>query len=173
MRGFQSTGSQRMGVPEVSESEGEGESAAEQRSPPSERVVKLVDEIAQLTLLEVADLTALLKKKLGLPDMPMGGMSMMAMPGVVPGAPPAGAAGGAAPEPVAEKTSFDVKLEKFDAAAKLKIIKEVRALTGLGLKESKDLVESAPAVVKKGVAKDEAESIVEKLKALGAEVNLE
>jgi len=64
-----------MGVPEVSEPEGEGESAAEQRSP-TERVVKLVDEIAQLTLLEVADLTALLKKKLGLPDMPMGGMGM-------------------------------------------------------------------------------------------------
>jgi len=72
-----------------------------------------------------------------------------------------------------EKTAYDIKLEKFDAAAKLKIIKEVRAFTELGLKEAKELVEKTPIVVKKGVAKEDAEKIVAKLKELGATVVLE
>lgn len=84
-------------------------------------------------------------------------------------------AGGAssAPDAAKEKTAFDVKLEKFDASAKLKVIKEIRAFTDLGLKEAKDLVEKAPAVVKKGVTKEEAEKIVATLKEVGATVVLE
>lgn len=74
---------------------------------------------------------------------------------------------------VVEKTAFDIKLEKFDASAKIKIIKEVRTFTDLGLKDAKDLVEKAPVVLKKGVTKEEAGSIVDKLKELGATVVLE
>lgn len=82
---------------------------------------------------------------------------------------------GAAPAPVGdkEKTAFEVKLEKFDPAAKLKVIKEVRAFTDLGLKEAKDLVEKAPAVVKKGATKEEAEKIIAKLKEIGATAVME
>ncbi|XP_020242723.1 uncharacterized protein LOC109820938 [Asparagus officinalis] len=72
-----------------------------------------------------------------------------------------------------EKTAFDVKLEGFDAAAKIKVIKEVRGFTELGLKEAKELVEKAPVVVKSGVTKEEAEKIVEKLKGIGAKVAME
>ncbi|CAA3023062.1 50S ribosomal L7 L12 [Olea europaea subsp. europaea] len=84
-----------------------------------------------------------------------------------------GSASAATPQAAKEKTAFDVKLEKFDASAKLKVIKEIRAFTDLGLKEAKDLVEKAPVVVKKGVLKDEAEKIVQKLKEVGATVVLE
>ena len=73
----------------------------------------------------------------------------------------------------AEKSTFDVKLEKFDAAAKIKVIKEVRAFTDLGLKEAKELVEKAPVIVKKQITKDEAEKIAAKLKEVGATVVLE
>lgn len=68
---------------------------------------------------------------------------------------------------------FDIKLEKFDAAAKIKIIKEVRTFTDLGLKEAKDLVEKAPVVLKKGLTKEEAGAIVDKLKEIGATAVLE
>ncbi|EMS65491.1 50S ribosomal protein L7/L12 [Triticum urartu] len=90
-------------------------------------------------------------------------------------APLAGDAAGAGEEakPKEEKMAFDVKLEGFDAAAKLKIIKELRAITSLGLKEAKELVEKAPAVLKAGVPKEEAESIAEKMRALGAKIVLE
>ena len=86
------------------------------------------------------------------------------------------ASGGAAPaadEPKEEKTAFDVKLASFDAKSKIKVIKEVRAITGLGLKEAKELVEGAPSTVKKDVKKEEADELVEKLKAVGAVVELE
>lgn len=72
-----------------------------------------------------------------------------------------------------KKSVFDVKLEKFDTSARLKIIKEVRGFTDLGLKDAKDLVDKAPIVVKKGLTKEEADSIAEKLKAVGATVVLE
>lgn len=89
-----------------------------------------------------------------------------------------GFGGGAAPaaaaeEPKEEKTQFDVKLASFDAKSKIKIIKEVRAITGLGLKEAKELVEGAPSVLKKDVKKDEADEIINKLKEVGAVVELE
>jgi large subunit ribosomal protein L7/L12 len=134
-----------------------------------------VDEISTLTLLEVSDLTTLLKKRLGLPAgmgmmPPMGGGMMM------PGMGMAVAAGGGAAaveEKKPEKTSFDVKLEKYEAASKIKIIKEVRAFTALGLKEAKDLVEKAPTLLKQGVSKEEAEQIIDKLKAIGGTVIME
>ena len=87
-----------------------------------------------------------------------------------------GAGGNAAPaseEPKEEKTAFDVKLASFDAKSKIKVIKEVRAITGLGLKEAKELVEGAPSTLKKDVKKEEADELIEKLKAVGAVVELE
>ncbi|MBA0749150.1 hypothetical protein Gogos_003108, partial [Gossypium gossypioides] len=84
-----------------------------------------------------------------------------------------GTGSSAAETETAEKTAFDIKLEKFDAAAKIKIIKEVRTFTELGLKEAKDMVEKVPVVVKKGVTKEEAEAIIKKLQELGATVVLE
>lgn len=86
----------------------------------------------------------------------------------------AGAGGAAAKaEEKAEKTAFDVKLEGFDAATKIKVIKEVRSFTDLGLKEAKELVEKAPTLLKKGVTKEEAEGIIAKMKEVGAKVSME
>lgn len=94
----------------------------------------------------------------------------------MPGMGMAVAAGGGAAaveEKKPEKTSFDVKLEKYEAASKIKIIKEVRAFTALGLKEAKDLVEKAPTLLKQGVSKEEAEQIIDKLKTIGGTVIME
>ncbi|KAL0539113.1 hypothetical protein IC582_023291 [Cucumis melo] len=77
------------------------------------------------------------------------------------------AAGSSKAEEKEEKTAFDVKLEKFDSASKIKVIKEVRSFTNLGLKEAKDLVEKVPAILKQGVTKEEANDIIEKIKAAG------
>ncbi|MFQ5354346.1 MAG: 50S ribosomal protein L7/L12, partial [Thermodesulfobacteriota bacterium] len=79
--------------------------------------------------------------------------------------------GGAAPAEAAEKTEFDVVLKSF-GAQKIKVIKEVRGVTGLGLKEAKELVEGAPKAVKEGVSKDEADKIKEQLEGVGAEVEI-
>lgn len=97
------------------------------------------------------------------------------MPGMGFGARgPGKAGGGAAAEEKVEKTAFDLKLEGgFEAGVKIKIIKEVRACTDLGLKEAKDLVEKAPTLLKKGVTKEEAEKIIEKMKEIGAKVTME
>lgn len=143
---------------------------------PSEQVSEIVDEISGLTLLEVSDLTEVLRKKLGIEEMP--GMAVM-MPGMgfapgMAGGKGKGGGGAAKEEEKKEKTSFDLKLEGgFDAGAKIKIIKEVRACTDLGLKEAKDLVEKAPTLLKKGVTKDEAEKIIGKMKEIGAKVIME
>lgn len=142
---------------------------------PSENVSAIVDEIAGLTLMEVADLTETLRSKFEIAEMPA--MAMM-MPGMGFRGPPGSAAaakGGAAgkAEEKVERTAFDLKLESFDAAAKIKVIKEVRGFTDLGLKEAKDLVEKAPAVIKKGVLKEDAVKIIEKMKEVGAKVVME
>ena len=111
-----------------------------------------------------------LQVRLNIPDMPMG---FAAGPAV--GAAPAAAAveeEEAAPA-AAEKTLFNLKLEKFDAGAKPKVIKEIKAMLGLSLVDSKKFVESAPKTMKEGVPKEEAEKIVETLKALGATVIME
>ncbi|RZC66477.1 hypothetical protein C5167_010164 [Papaver somniferum] len=141
---------------------------------PSERVISLVDEISDLTLLEVADLTEVLRKKLNINEMPI----MITMtPGMGIGGKVGGGVGGATKggeeKKAAEKTAFDLKLEGFDAAGKIKIIKEVRTFTDLGLKEAKELVEKAPTLLKKGVTKEEAEKIIEKMTAVGAKVTME
>ncbi|KAK8943365.1 hypothetical protein KSP40_PGU018541 [Platanthera guangdongensis] len=141
---------------------------------PSPRVSAIVDEISGLTLLELADLTDTLRTRLRVDQMPVvavmtPGMAIGGLPGRKIGA---GAATAAVEEKV-EKTAFDLKLESFEAASKIKIIKEVRSFTDLGLKEAKDLVEKAPAVLKKGVIKEEAEKIVEKMKLVGAKVVME
>merc|ERR1719453_381731 len=102
----------------------------------------------------------------------MGGMMPMAAGGA---APAAAATPEAAPEEESApaKEFFDLKLVGFDASSKIKVIKEVRALSGLGLKEAKELVEGVPKVVKKEVSKADGEEMLEKLKAVGAEVTLE
>jgi large subunit ribosomal protein L7/L12 len=117
---------------------------------------KIVDELSSLTVLEAAELAKLLEEKWG--------VSAAAAVAVA-------AAPGAAAAPVEEKTEFTVVL----AAAgekKIEVIKEVRALTGLGLKEAKDLVEGAPKAVKESVSKDEAEKIKAQLEKAGAKVEL-
>ncbi|XP_027185510.1 uncharacterized protein LOC113783546 [Coffea eugenioides] len=146
--------------------------SAEHRSPPTERVWRLVDEISSLTLVEVAELGSIMMKKMGMKEPPvvgvmkpgdvgMGAVSMK------------GPATAAKEEKKVEKTVFELKLESYDAASKIKVIKEVRSFTDLGLKEAKDLVEKTPAVFKKGVSKEEGEQIIEKMKAVGAKVVME
>jgi large subunit ribosomal protein L7/L12 len=119
---------------------------------------KIVDELSELTVLEAAELSKLLEEKWGVSA--AAPMAMMA----------AGAAGGgeAAAE---EKTEFDVVLAEI-GPNKINVIKEVRAITSLGLKEAKDLVEAAPKAVKEAVAKDEADKIKAQLEAAGAKVEL-
>ena len=117
---------------------------------------KIVEQLSELTVLEAAELSTMLEEKWG----------------VSAAAPVAVAAVGGAAAPAAEKKdSFDVVLA--DAGEKkINVIKEVRAITGLGLKEAKDLVESAPKAVKEGVGKDEAEELKKKLEEVGASVEL-
>jgi large subunit ribosomal protein L7/L12 len=146
-------------------------STQESKPAPSEQVSAIVDELSGLTILEVSDLVEVLRDKLGITEMPV---MMMMMPGMAPGG--LKGKGGAAAKKVeekAEKTAFDLKLDGFDAAAKIKVIKEVRTFTDLGLKEAKDLVEKAPTLLKKGVTKEEAESIIAKMKEVGAKVSME
>ncbi len=117
---------------------------------------KLVDELSKLTVLEAAELSKMLEEHWGV---------SAAAPVAVAAAP---AAGG---EAAAEKDSFDVVLASA-GSQKVAVIKEVRAITGLGLKDAKDLVDGAPKTVKEGVAKDEAEEMKKKLEAAGATVEL-
>ncbi|PQM39912.1 uncharacterized protein Pyn_28473 [Prunus yedoensis var. nudiflora] len=142
----------------------------EHRSPPTDRVFRLVDEISSLTLAEVAELGSIMMKKKGMKEPPIVGV-------MKPGAAALGLAmkgpAAAKEEKKPEKTVFELKLESFEAASKIKLIKEVRSFTDLGLKEAKDLVEKAPSVLKKGLSKEEGEQLIEKLKALGAKVVLE
>lgn len=145
----------------------------EHRSPPTDKVFRLVDEIADLTLLEVSDLSDILMKRLGIKELPP-------MAALKPGAATIAAAmGGASAKPSKEeaskpeKTAYNLRLDSFDAASKIKVIKEVRAFTDLGLKEAKELVEKAPAVLKQGLSKEDGEQLVEKLKAVGAKAVLE
>lgn len=132
----------------------------------TQKLERIADELMSLNPIELHNYTILFRLKMGLKNSASASLSA----GLDASA--GGQTAGADAKP-AEKTAFDVKLEKFDAAAKIKIIKEVRSFTDLGLKEAKDLVEKTPIVVKKGVTKEEGESIVEKLKQLGATVVLE
>lgn len=138
------------------------------RPPPSDRVWRLVEDVSSLTLAESAALSSLLLRRLDIPSAPTIAILNSAA-GLGGGGATAGAAGEKAAA-AAEKTVFELRLESFDAASKIKVIKEIRSFTDLGLKEAKDLVEKAPAVIKGGVSKEEAEAIVEKMKAVGAKV---
>ena len=120
---------------------------------------KIVDDLSSLTVLEAADLAKMLEEKWG----------VSAAAAVAVAAGPAGAGGAAAA--AEEKTEFSVVLAGA-GEKKIEVIKEVRALTGLGLKEAKDLVEGAPKTVKEGVAKDEANKIKATLEKVGAKVEL-
>jgi len=120
---------------------------------------KIADELSNLTVLEAAELSKLLEDKWGV---------SAAAPVAVAAAPGAGGDGAAAVE---EKDEFDVVLASA-GDKKINVIKEVRAITGLGLKEAKDLVEAAPKAVKEGASKDEAEEIKKKLEEAGATVEL-
>ena len=121
---------------------------------------QIVDQLSGLTVLEAAELSKKLEEKWG--------VSAAAPVAVAAG--PAGGAGAAAPAAEA-KTTFDVILKEA-GANKIGVIKEVRAVTSLGLKEAKDLVEGAPKTVKEGASKEEAEEIKKKLEAAGAKVEL-
>lgn len=121
----------------------------------SAKLEKIIDELSALTILEASELSKMLEEKWGV---------SAAAPVAVAAAPAAGAA-------VEEKTEFDVSLD--DAGAnKINVIKEVRAITGLGLKEAKDLVDGAPKVVKAGVNKEEADKIKKLLEDAGAKVSV-
>nr|XP_004231589.1 uncharacterized protein LOC101249313 [Solanum lycopersicum]XP_019067701.1 uncharacterized protein LOC101249313 [Solanum lycopersicum]XP_019067702.1 uncharacterized protein LOC101249313 [Solanum lycopersicum] len=143
----------------------------EHRSPPSDRVWRLVDEVSGLTLVEVSELSSILMKKLGMSEQPMVGVMKAGAAGLAAAAMKGPEA--AKEEKKPEKTVFELKLESYESAQKIKIIKEVRSFTDLGLKEAKDLVEKTPAVFKKGVSKEEAEQIIKKMKAVGAKVVME
>jgi len=120
---------------------------------------KIVEDLSSLTVLEAAELAKLLEEKWGVSA--AAPVAMMA----------AGATGGGEAAAAEEKTEFNVMLTAF-GANKINVIKEVRAITGLGLKEAKDLVEGAPKAVKEGVGKDEAEKIKKQLEDAGATVEL-
>ncbi len=126
---------------------------------------KLKEELSNLTVLEVAELAKMLEDHWGVEAASGGGMMMpMAMPGAAPG-------GGDAAPAEEEKTEFDVIL-KSAGDKKINVIKEVRAITSLGLKEAKELVEAGGKPVKEGIPKAEAEEIANKLKEAGAEVEI-
>ena len=122
----------------------------------SEKITNILEEIKTLTILELADLVKAVEEEFG--------VSAAAPVGVV-------AAAGAAAPAAEEKTEFDVVLKSF-GAKKLDVIKAVREITGLGLKEAKEMVEGAPKNVKEGVSKDEAENIKKALEEAGAEVEV-
>ena len=121
----------------------------------NEKSTQILEIVKGLTILELADLVKALEEEFGVSAAP------------VAAAPVAGAAAA----PVEEKTEFDVVL-KAAGASKLNVIKVVRELTGLGLKDAKDLVEGAPKTIKEGVSKEEADKVAEQLKAAGAEVEV-
>ena len=119
----------------------------------SEKINALIEEVKALTVLELSELVKALEEEFG--------VSAAAM-----------AARGAAAEAAVEKTEFDVVLAGFDAAAKIKVIKAVREITGLGLAEAKAAVEGAPKTLKEAVSKDEAEELKKKLEEAGGKVEL-
>ncbi|MBO7763240.1 MAG: 50S ribosomal protein L7/L12 [Clostridia bacterium] len=123
----------------------------------SEKITAILEEVKALTILELADLVKALEEEFG----------VSAAPVAVAGAAVAGAAAPAAEE----KTEFDVILKGF-GDKKLDVIKAIRNITGLGLKEAKDMVEGAPKTVKEGVTKEEADKVAEELKAAGADVEI-
>ena len=128
----------------------------------SAKTDKILESLKSLSLLEASELVKQIEEAFG--------VSAAASAGVVMAAP--GAASGAEAEAAEEKTEFDVVLESFDASAKIKVLKEVRNATGLGLGEAKALVEAAPKTIKEGASKDDAESLKKAIEAVGGKVTL-
>ena len=122
----------------------------------SEKITAMVEEVKTLTVLELSEFVKALEEEFGV------SAAAMAAP----------AAGGGAAEAAAEKTEFDVVLTGFDAAAKIKVIKAVREITGLGLAEAKAAVEGTPKTLKEAVSKDEAEELKKKVEEAGGKVEL-
>jgi large subunit ribosomal protein L7/L12 len=122
---------------------------------------KILDQLKTLSLLEASELVKQIEEAFG--------VSAAAPAGVVMAAP---AAGGAAAEAVEEQTEFDVILDSFDAAAKIKVLKAVREATGLGLGEAKALVEAAPKAVKEGIKKEDAEALKKTIEEAGGKVTI-
>ena len=125
----------------------------------SEKINQIVEDLKTLTLLEASELVAAIEETFG-----VDASAAAAGPVVMAAAGPA--------EDVEEKTEFDVVLESFDAAAKIKVLKVVRNATGLGLGDAKALVESAPKTVKEGIAKADAESLKKEIEEAGGKVTL-
>lgn len=124
---------------------------------------EILEKLKSLTLLEASELVKQIEVAFGVSAAaPVGGMMMMAGPG----------AGAATAEPEEVQTEFSVILEDVPADKKIAILKEVRTLTGLGLKEAKDLVEATPKPVKEGIAKEAAEEIKKVLEGVGAKVSI-
>eukprot|EP00993_Chasmostoma_nieuportense_P004380 NODE_5052_length_705_cov_21.306228_g4889_i0.p1 GENE.NODE_5052_length_705_cov_21.306228_g4889_i0~~NODE_5052_length_705_cov_21.306228_g4889_i0.p1 ORF type:complete len:186 (-),score=58.56 NODE_5052_length_705_cov_21.306228_g4889_i0:146-652(-) len=145
--------------------------------PPSEHIKQLADQILALNLLEAKQLSEHLKTTLGIKDPPMG--AMLAMPQSAPTQAPAPVAPQSQDASPAEetpkeatKTQFDFKLEKFDPATKVKVIKEIRAMTGLPLAEAKEMSEKAPCVLKKNVAKEDAEKFKAIFEGIGCVIKI-
>ena len=124
---------------------------------------EILEKLKTLTLLEAAELVKQIEETFEVSAAGGGGMMMMA-PGVVGGAAPA--------EAEEEKTEFDVVLEEFPSDKKIKVLKAVRAITGLGLKEAKEIVESVPKAIKEGASKDDAEAAKKQLEDEGAKVTI-
>ncbi len=125
---------------------------------------EILEKLKSLTLLEAAELVKQIEEAFGVSAAaPVGGMVVAA---------PAAGGGAAAPEEVEEKTAFDVILEEVPADKKIAVLKVVRALTGLGLKEAKEVVESTPKPVKEGVTKEDAEAAKKELEEAGAKVSI-
>lgn len=143
--------------------------AAAAGGAPSAKLEDIVSQISSLTLLETADLVSLLKTRLNITEVAAPAAS--ATPAAAAGGDAAPAAAAAPAE--AEKSVFNLKLESFDAAAKAKVIREVKAALGLNLVDAKKFVESAPKVLKEGVTKEDADKIKKALEAAGAVVKLE
>jgi large subunit ribosomal protein L7/L12 len=129
----------------------------------SAKTDELLESLKSLSLLEASELVKQIEEAFG--------VSAAASAGVVMAAPGA-AAGGDGGEAAEEKTEFDVILESFDAAAKIKVLKAVRNATGLGLGDAKALVEAAPKPVKEGISKDEAEALKKEIEEAGGKVTL-
>lgn len=132
----------------------------------SAKTDEILEQLKSLSLLEASELVKQIEEAFGVDaSASAGGGMMMMAPGMM-----MGGGGAAAAEPEEEKTEFDVILEDVPADKKIAVLKVVRGLTGLGLKEAKELVESAPKAVKEGVTKDDAEAAKKELEEAGAKV---
>ena len=133
----------------------------------SAKTDEIMESLKTLSLLEASELVKQIEEVFQVDASASGGGGMMMMPGMMPGA-----AGGGEAEAAEEKTEFDVVLEDVPADKKIAILKVVRGITGLGLKEAKEMVESAPKAIKEAMAKDAAEDAKKQLEEAGAKVSV-